>query len=682
MNSLNQWKARKQKSRNSFSSLYDMLLGNKVFSYIYYRLRYFALKTGVSYIFHIITFYLLLSHLSTPVFNSFIVMSIISLLATGFWWGVLEWLRSNIRYHNRIYKQKRVVTEIQLWLVFSFVLSAVSIILALYFSYRALVSPIAGNLFLTIYLVCVLVNLSLEFPVRVYHSGMYALKRIYRPMWSIVGVDIAVSLLLLALFPLLHIYAIVVTYIIRSFTKASISWYFSHKSYQFLGWEFPGLTLKLVRQYLSKLPVAILMLLGISAVFLHLDNFLIFSVARLTHRLASDQHDLLVSLYFILPLMHAGYEWTQLFYFDSKRLLNEDNKLLNERFEKILNIVSPIIGLGLGLIACVLTFVFKPESVSLSFMLVIPWLMLRSNITYLQITAFTEHRYLDVIVSTCIIIAPSFLILSYSHSMGSLFGFMCVFGVFALMYLKKIKTITFKHAPDKLVGSVFSLNHKVFTHRQPIVVVKLVLAQHLLNAKTVFYNELLEPCLSLFDEIAWLDSHTLIAFSQNDLAVVEKIKKLNAGIIKNIHNITFTPSSDSLESYLLFLKKDQKPHQIMTKQSFITQCQAAYPNAIVYDPLDGKVLPKQLNASVIMSDVKGWLARPLASERRKKHKVACIHNGETSVAFLIIPLDRHTAIKALTAWQESVFWYNCSYIAYRALQAEAVLEQGALLAID
>jgi hypothetical protein len=684
MNSLSQWKARKQKSRNSFSSLYDMLLGNKIFSYIYYRLRYFALKTGVGYLFHLITFYLLLSHLNTAVFNSFIIISIISLLATGFWWGVLEWLRSNIRYHNRIYKQKRVLTEIQLWLVFSFVLSTASIILALYFSYRALVNPIAGNLFLTIYLVCVLVNLGLEFPVRAYHSGMYALKRIYRPMWSIVGVDIAVSLLLLALFPLLHIYAIVVTYIIRSFTKAGISWYFSRKSYQFLGWEFPGLTLKLVRQYLSKLPVAILMLLGISAVFLHLDNFLIFSVARLTHRLASDQHDLLVSLYFILPLMHAGYEWTQLFYFDSKRLLNEDNKLLNERFEKILNVVSPIIGLGLGIVACVLTFVFKPESVSLSFMLVIPWLMLRSNITYLQITAFTEHRYLDVIISTCIIIAPSFLILSYSHSMGSLFGFMCVFGVFALMYLKKIKTITFKHASDKVVGTLFSLNYEIFKARQPVVVVKLVLAQHLLQAKSIFYDELLEPCLNLFDEMAWLDSHTLIAFSQDDLELVQKVKSLNAGIIKNIHHLTFTPSSDSLESYLSFLKKDQKPHQLMTKQRFITQCQAAYPNAIVCDPLDGKVLPKQLNASMVMRDIKGWLARPLSSERRKKYKVACLHNGETSVAFIIILLDRYANVKAVNAWQESVFWYNCSYIACRGLQAEDVIltERAAFACVD
>lgn len=670
MNSLNQWKARKQKSRNSFSSLYDMLLGNKIFSYIYFRLRYFALKTGIGYVFHLITFYFLLSHLGSTIFNSFIIVSVISLLASGFWWGTLEWLRSNIRYHQRIYKHKRVVTEIQLWLVFSFMLSAVSIILALYFGYRAFAAPVAKNLFLTIYLVCVLVNLGLEFPIRVYHSGMFALKRIYRPMWSVVGIDIAVSLLLLALFPLLHIYAIVVVYVIRSFSKAGISWYFSRKSYQFLGWRFPGLTLKLVRGYISKLPVAILMLLGVSAVFLHLDNFLIFSVAKLTHHIASDQHDLLVSLYFILPLMHAGYEWTQLFYFDSKRLLREDNMLLNKRFEKILNIVSPIIGLGLGVIACVLTFFLKPELTSLSAMLVIPWLMLRSNITYLQISAFTEYRYLDVIISTCIIVAPSFLILSYSHSMGGMFGFMCLFGVFAFLYLKNVKTIVFTHASDNTVGTLSLLNYKLFKERRPVIVVKLVLAQHLLQAKSIFCDELLEPCLNMFDAMAWLDSYTLIAYVNDDLAVVEKVNALNAGIIKDIHHLMFTPSSHSLERYLSFLQEDKKPHQLLTKTNFIAQCKATYPNVIICDPLDGKMLPKQFNAASVMRDINSWLASPLSAECTKTYIVACLHNGETIVALLLMPLDRLVNRQMLNEWQESVFWYNCSYIACRALQVE------------
>src|SRR5581483_6702863 len=68
-----------------------------------------------------------------------------------------------------------------------------------------------------------LLRVALDLPTRCYHSGVYAVRRVYKPLWATLLPDIAGFVLILALWWAIGIWALVVSSLTLSVLEAALT---------------------------------------------------------------------------------------------------------------------------------------------------------------------------------------------------------------------------------------------------------------------------------------------------------------------------------------------------------------------------------------------------------------------------------------------------------------------------
>ncbi|MGB1226004.1 MAG: hypothetical protein ACPHCN_17945, partial [Mycobacterium sp.] len=182
MNDIDRWFKRTALRENNIVSLYTSLLTGRIFAYFRYRLRYSLLLDTSRFVVHVIEFLILLTSLGGLAAFTVIVLRVGSLIISGGWWGLLELMRERLRAFSRSGEREAAEREIGRWLVLSVVVGSV-LTIVLVATLDILLPPdhgVVGH----VYAVLVLLELGVRFPVRVLHSGIYATRRIYRPLWS------------------------------------------------------------------------------------------------------------------------------------------------------------------------------------------------------------------------------------------------------------------------------------------------------------------------------------------------------------------------------------------------------------------------------------------------------------------------------------------------------------------
>jgi hypothetical protein len=398
---LDRWLRREKKRATRVVYLEDALLTDRFWPYALFRLRYFFARYAVLSVAYAVKLLLLFNIFSNDFFSLLRAQALAGIAAAA-WWGALEAMRGTVRDLHRSGQTHVVPREIGRWLSLAAQLSMVTLAIAVLWAVLRVLGPDrfrASDL----YVVAILVRLASGFVVRSYHSGIYALQRVYRPITSMVGIDLASIGATLVLFPFVGAWSFPIATLVATAASMIVSLVFTRRTYRFFGFAPEQFVDVRMRPRFGR-QTRELVLGGLSYGFMRLDAFLVLTLFWSETRVFNEA--ILFVLFFALgPTIRAGFEWAQLFYFDLKKLEIQLFSNLKQRFERHLFRLAILLGFIFWLIAAVAGTLIFQRGLGGVYVATLPFFLARSLLAVVQIRAYAEGAYWELLASgiACIV---------------------------------------------------------------------------------------------------------------------------------------------------------------------------------------------------------------------------------------------------------------------------------------
>ena len=402
MNDIDRWFEKAARKENRSVSLYASLLTGRIVAYFVYRMRYALLLDGARYAIHVAEFLIILTSLGGLAAFTVMMLRVGSLIISGAWWGLLEVMRERLRALAQAGDRDAIEREIGSWLTLSAVVATVVTVGGT--AALVLVLPSDHDPMGSFYAFLILIELALRMPVRVLHSGMFATRRIYRPLWSMFA-PTALSVLVIAVGVFLYpTAAIVIAIILSNALSIWISVHYTVRAYRLTGlWPQHGG--RSLRRVLPSIPPRLGIEATLSGLGLRLDAVAVLLIAGM-YSMNNRAFDLTAGysawrnvdpfqfFYLVLPLLRGSYEATAVFYFDFVRLRRIPAfRQFRMRFFYDLLWTTPIITLFFWSLSIPLGLLVLP-GIPFSFLLaLLPLFVVRSLIGAYQIRLFAEGQF-------------------------------------------------------------------------------------------------------------------------------------------------------------------------------------------------------------------------------------------------------------------------------------------------
>ena len=449
MNDVDRWFERTARRRRRPVSLYACLITGRLAVYFGYRLRYPFLIAIVRFAVHVAEFFVLLSSLGGVAAFTVMMLRAGSLLVTGGWWGLLEIMRQRLRAFARLGQRDASENEIGRWLVLGV---TVAVVVAVGGGAAiAALRPSGDDPVANLYAFLIVLELAIGFPVRVLHSGLYATRRVYKPVWSMfVPTVIQLGILGLGFF-LYPAAAIVASIVVSNALGIWITVHYCLEVYRLTGIrpKLPG-----AQRFPSLTPKAAIET-TFSGLSLRLDAVLVLALVGfygtgtrtfdLTAAATSWQNiDAFQFFYLILPLFRDTYESAAIFYFDLAKLHSAPAlRELQLHFFRALLAVAPFIAGFFWVLAAALG-VLVLHDVPVSFLLaLLPLFVVRSFIGIYQIRLFAEGRFATHIGTLALLVGLLALVWVNPNPAGDLVQ------ITAAMVVQLIVLIDLQHLRDR-----------------------------------------------------------------------------------------------------------------------------------------------------------------------------------------------------------------------------------------
>jgi hypothetical protein len=398
------WLERQAELERRSPSLENAFVRDRFWPYAFHRLRFFLARSVLNWAVHAAGVMLLFGVFSRSAFGAIALAHFLSAFASSFWWGSLEEMRGHIRRLYRSGRPDLIPREVGRWLALSLRL-AVGVLLAgaVWVGAHAVWARTSPGL-VEVYLLCIALRLALEIPCRCYHSGLYAIRRIYRPLPAMLAVDVFGFVGLVALWPVLGSWSFPVASLLSSVVVTGVAVHYTARAYRLLGFQpFRHLAGRRGRRFTTG-SMAELAAAGLASGVMSLD-----AVLALVVLMAGAERGRFAALFILFfaisPAIRAGYEWAQLFYFDLKRLETAPFRNLSAWLGSRVLRLGWVVGLVFWAAACLAAVgvVGKPAwSLCLP---LLPFFHSRSLLAALQVRNFTEGAYGRLIANGLLLLA-------------------------------------------------------------------------------------------------------------------------------------------------------------------------------------------------------------------------------------------------------------------------------------
>jgi len=407
MTPIDSWLHRQAERERRLITLEDALLGNRARPYALYRLRYFSVRCVSSAALHGVRLTFLQYIFSHQAFLTTLLLNAVAGLVTSFWWGGLEVLRARVRHLAHDTQHHRIPAEIGQWLSIAAVLAAISLLVPTGWIVWEHVYHHRPFDVLQLYILAIGFRVAADFVTLMFHSGVYAVRRVYRPMPAMVAVELSSMLAVLALWPWLGRWSFPIALLLGTAVSAGLVVHYCTRLYRLLGW----LPLRLGKpersQFARWSTVAEFLAGGLSYALMKLDAFLMLAMFH-SRVPAPNGVSLFVLFVSISPAIQAGFDWAQLLYFDLKKLNTRCLRAFRQRYERSAFHLAWVVGIVLWLFACVLGTVITRHNLGALYWLIGPFFVARSFLALAQIQAFSARRYRALLTSGAVLLAFMF----------------------------------------------------------------------------------------------------------------------------------------------------------------------------------------------------------------------------------------------------------------------------------
>lgn len=409
MNELARWFEREARRGRRAVYLEEALLGNRFWPYAFYRLRFFFARYVVASLTHAVTVLLLYRFFERTDFVVVLVAYAGASLVSNFWWGSLEAMRGEVRRLYRLRSPHLIPKVIGRWLSLSLQLTVLT----------ALVTVVGGAVHLVrggtfdpagLYVVAIVLGLSLQFSTRAYHSGIYAIRRIYRPLPAIFAVEFVGLAVALATAPFLGAWCLPLGALAAVPTVAALTLIFTGRTYRFLGLSpVPFVTLRRLRLP-PRRALRDLFGGGFSYALVSVDSLLVLVLFFATERNTLGKTGLFPLLFLLAPTVRAGSEWAQLMYFDLKRLEIRLFTNLRRRFERAVLLLALALGMLFSGVAILIGSLAYRGTIGDLVWVLVPFFVSLSLLAAVQIAAYSEGAYLALAANGAFCVAGFFAV--------------------------------------------------------------------------------------------------------------------------------------------------------------------------------------------------------------------------------------------------------------------------------
>ena len=396
MSSTQAWFEKQFKREKNFFSLMITFFQDKLLSYFLFRIKLY----NVNVLIRIITYSTILFYVHQATvrssFRELIFFSSLLFMARSFVWGALEVMRSKIR-GERIAKNIIEIEDlIYHWLRLSYFVSAGLALLSVMITVLA---HFQWGSFESNLLWAMTISIMISIPVSVYHSGVYALKRINRTLFSVVAADLTMFVIFLLLWPYVGVQCLPFLIVFRSILAALLTIYYIRRMYFIMEYVPDRAKRKQKVKYFHPLDMCVS---GLAGVFLRSYGLIMLSYYFFAK---TGLNSMLITFLVVYPLVIALFSFARLFYFDQKRLSMPEYisfftllSAMNTRF-------SRWIGCGYWLTAGVILLFIPLDGKWFSWLVFLPVFIFVPMIVLQQVKLFCSYYYFDVIASGLLLLS-------------------------------------------------------------------------------------------------------------------------------------------------------------------------------------------------------------------------------------------------------------------------------------
>lgn len=382
------WLRSERRRQAARPELLSALLSGGGLAYARHRLGFMAvrmlLRTGI----HAIEIQLLIAaFVPWELLAPLITYRIVCGLLGAAHWGALEPLRTSVREAARRRRPESVRASVEAWLGLTLWAAVTVIVIVVGAETAAAVSSGAIDLRAAYALACVL-RLATDSGVRALHSGVFAVRRVHRPLWSTLCPDLCELATIAIGFGDLGVWSIPLATWVGGTCDAVLAYVFVRRAYGQRGLPLPS-TLRALRSA-GRLPTGGL---GSAArhalanLSLQLDGLVLLSLVQAGDG-ARDAMAFTALYYVLRPLMAAATAWVRTFYFDLKLIEKGALRAFRPQLLRFLEGLAVAWALLLSATTLGLSVFLLGDEASFELLVLLPFFVTRSAFALLQIIAF------------------------------------------------------------------------------------------------------------------------------------------------------------------------------------------------------------------------------------------------------------------------------------------------------
>lgn len=381
--------------------LESALLTGRIGPYALYRLRFLGWRLLLRAAYHVVEIILLSGAFGLEVLGPVFVAKSAAAVSVSAWWGALEVMRDEVRNRSRRGDWLGARVHIRRWVLgcsAAAALGLAGLVAALY----ARVDWEAGPHIVHVYGLAIGIRLATDLATRTYHSGIYAIRRVYRSLWSLVagdGVDLGLVLLT---WPWLGLWSLPLALTLGTAVKAPLLIYYVRRAYRTTELRPRATDRWRMRVALSAGALRRALGLALANAATQFDAWLVIALTSLGG-VSPEGYFVGVFIYVFRPFIAAGTGWTRLFYFDLQRLSATGSPRMQRRFQRLLRRLSLVLSLTLALTAAVVSWFLWPQVPKDTSLVFIPFFAARTAWAVQHLRAFVHQRVRLILISTAVL---------------------------------------------------------------------------------------------------------------------------------------------------------------------------------------------------------------------------------------------------------------------------------------